>query len=327
MVNALRSQMRWMAFGGEGNPLQQYHPLRPLVHIYNTWQMNKYISPEVAARFAIYKDQGVVRDPKPSKSVVDLALNAYLKQNASEKPAQVLDNSFKELALNQVKLFLFSGHDTTSSTICYIIYLLSQHPNILSRVRAEHDIVFGADMESTAARMTEDPYLLNKLPFTVAVIKESMRLFPAASTTRSGEAGFNITDARGHEYPTDGCLVWLISHAVQHDPAFWPQPDDFLPERWLTDPGDRLHPIKGAWRPFEYGPRACIGVELSMIEIKCVMALVARQFNITPVYDESDAAVKAAVIRTVDGERAYQLKMGQPSENLPCRVAQRDPGR
>jgi len=317
MVNALRRQMRWMSFGSEGNPLQQYHPLRPFIHQYNSWQMDKYISPEIDARFMVYKSQDSV---KRSKSVIDLALKAYLKQNANPKSVEGIDKTFKETALNQMKLFLFSGHDTTSSTVCYILYLLSMYPETLSRVRTEQDQVFGSNPANAAARISEDPYLLNKLSFTVAVIKEGMRLFPAASTTRAGEPGFYITDANGRQYPTEGCLIWLVSHAVQHDPLFWPRPDEFVPERWLTDSEDPLHPVKGAWRPFEHGPRACIGKELSMIELKIVIALVVRSFNIEAAYAELDAQSTSRTTKTVDGERAYQVGMGQPTGNLPCRV-------
>ena len=316
MVNALRRQMRWMAFGSEGNPFQQYHPLRPFVHIYNTWQMDKHISPEIDARFAIRKEQ----DKPQGKSVIDLALTAYLKENAGAEAGQGLDSSFKKLATSQMKLFLFSGHDTTSSSLCFILYLLSIHPDSLARLRAEHDQVFGFNPSAAAVRITEDPYCLNKLPYTVAVIKESIRLFPAASTTRSGEPGFSITDSEGRRYPTEGCLLWLISHAVQHDPAYWPQPDDYIPDRWLVSPEDPLHPIKGAWRPFEHGPRACIGLELSMIEMKIVLALVVRTFEIEAAYRELDAGTGSKAVKTVNGERVYQWGAGQPCENLPCRV-------
>ncbi|MCJ1381942.1 hypothetical protein MMC17_005054 [Xylographa soralifera] len=326
MVNALRRQMLWMAFGSEGNPFTQYNPLRPLVHAYNTWQMDKYISPEIDARFAMQQGfamqdtQARSKDTVPGKSVIDLALTAYLKQNPDAASTQGIDNDFKKLAISQVKLFLFSGHDTTSSSLCYILYLLSAHQDSLSRLRTEHDEVFGSDPSQAAGRINKDPYLLNKLPYTAAVIKESLRLFPAASTTRSGEPGFSITDSKGRQYPTEGCLVWLISHAIQRDPAYWPQPDEYIPDRWLAAPDDALYPVKGAWRPFEHGPRACIGLELSMIEMKIVLALVARSFSVEAAYKGFDAKDDKGAIRTVNGARVYQWGAGQPCENLPCRV-------
>ncbi|KAL8772127.1 MAG: hypothetical protein Q9209_002562 [Squamulea sp. 1 TL-2023] len=352
LVNALRRQMRWMAFGSEGNPFQQLHPLRPFIHRYNTYQMDRYISPEVDARFEMHRKtltSGASSTPSvASKSVIDLALAAYLKQNPDVSKLGGIDPVFKEIAINQMKLFLFSGHDTTSSTICYIIYLLAVYPKVLSRLRAEHTHVLGPDPLQAADRISGDPYLINKLPYTTAgmyhppvrpnerpvfqgkadlknptVIKESMRLFPAASTTRSGEPSFTITDARtGLHYPAGPCtLIWLVSHACQHDPAFWLHADEFLPERWLAKEGEELCPTPGAWRPFEHGPRACIGKNLSMIELKVVLCLVARRFEISPAYEELDAGMGSnGLVRKVNGERAYQVGKGEPSGFLPCRV-------
>ena len=335
MVNALRRQMRWMAFGSEGNPLQQYHPFRPFVHWYNTYQMNRYISPEVDARFEMYRDASTCEN-KPSsivrnKSVLDLALIAYLKQNPNVNSSGGIDPLFKDIAINQMKLFLFSGHDTTSSTVCYVLYLLSSYPDVLSRVRGEDDAVFGSVSSQAATKISEDPYLLNQLPYTTAAIKESMRLFPAASTTRRGEPSFTITDPRnGLHYPADqSMLIWLVSHACHHEPAFWPRANEFLPERWLAKEGEELCPKPGAWRPFELGPRACIGKKLSLLELKVLLSLVARRFELTAAYEELDAAAeeqhrrkkaRMAAVRAVDGERPYQVGKGEPSAFLPCRV-------
>ena len=333
MVNALRRQMRWMVFGGEGNPFQQYHPLRPLIHWYNTWQMDQYISPKVDTHFEAHRAASASHNIKSttvrSKSVIDLALVAYRKRQDDSSISEGVDPLFKSMAINQMKLFLFSGHDTTSSTICYVLHLLYLYPQVLSSVRVEQDEVFGADASQAAYRISQDPYLLNKLPYTTAVIKESMRLYPVASTTRKGEPSFTITDPRnGLRYPADpSMLIWLLSHACQHDTSFWPRAGEFLPERWLAREGEELYPIRGAWRPFEHGPRSCIGKELSMIELKVVVCLIARNFDIKAVYEELDAeedrrAIKATPtkLRVVEGERAYQMGKGEPSGYLPCRV-------
>lgn len=318
MVQALRRQMKWLTFGNEGLPLQRLNPLRPLVHAYNAFLMDRYISSKLDSRFATHQDKDNAEDLKRSKCVIDLALTAHLEGRDGKQATQGMDGAFKGLAMSQIKLFLFSGHDTTSSSICYILYLLSIHPTVLERVRTEHGQVFGSDLAATT--ITKNPYLLNQLPYTVAVIKESTRLFPAASTTRSGEPGFYITD-QGRRYPTNGHLVYLISQAIHRDPAYWPHPDKFLPKRWLTSPGDPLYPIKGAWRPFEHGPRSCIGLELAMIEMKIVMILTLREFNIHAMYEELDKLTPRKGPQTVDGERAYQIGLGQPSGNLPCRVS------
>lgn len=319
-VSALRRQIAWLTFGAEINPFQRYHPLRPLVHWYNARQMNKYISRVLEDRFAIRQDENKLIDAKRSRSVIDLALNAYLAEGTGHSVQRAMDATFKAFAISQIKLFIFSGHDTTSNSICYLFNLLSRHSSALERVRAEHDEVFGPDLTQTVSRITDNPHLLNRLPYTLAVIKETLRLFPVASSTREGERGYSVVDADGRQYPTEGCLVWCVHQTIQRDPAYWPEPNSFIPERWLAPEGDPLHPIKGAWRPFEFGPRNCIGQELATLEMRLVMVMTLRAFDISTAYNEWDRLTARKDPRTVDGERAYQLVMSQPSENLPCKV-------
>lgn len=185
--------------------------------------------------------------------------------------------------------------------------------------------MFGSDVTQTARRIKEDPYLINKLPYTVAIIKETLRLWPPASSVRIGEPGFFIHHD-GKQYPTDGFMIWPMVYAMQHDPKFWPSPNSFLPERWLVNEGDPLYPIKGAWRPFEFGPRNCIGQELAMVESKIILALMLRQFDVRTVYDEFDLERgKQRVNTTPQGERAYQVLIAtaKPAQGMPARVKRR----
>ena len=170
-----------------------------------------------------------------------------------------------------------------------------------------------------AEKLKEEPYLLNQLPYTVAVIKETLRLFPVGSSLRGGEPGYCVKDPKGCSLPTDGFLVWAVSQPIHRDPEYWPQPDTFLSERGLAAPGDPLYPVKGAWRPFKFGPRNCIGQELAMMEIKIAMIMVLQMFDFEIAYGELDRQTKGTP-RNVEGERAYQLTLAGPSDDLPCRV-------
>ena len=309
-------QVKWLTFGADVNPFVRYNPIRPLVHWYNLRRMNKYVSREIDSRLAKHQSDQTF---KGNKSVVDLVLSAYFSEN-SERVSQGMDSTFKKFTMNQVKLFLFSGHDTTSSTVCYIFYILATNPSVLSQVRAEHDSILGPDASKTASLITTDPFLLNQLPYTLAVIKETLRKYPAVSSTRAGEPNFNIIDDLGRRFPTDGFLVWANSQAIHRDPAYWRSPDKFIPERWLVGPGDPLHPVKGAWRPFEHGPRNCIGQELAILEIKVIMVMTVRTFGVKLAYEEVDLAEGNNGISSVYGERGYQIQRAQPSLDLPCQV-------
>ena len=276
--------------------------------------MDRYASPVVDALIANFEIE------KRSKSIVDLALTAYLSAESEKNNDDINNRMFKTFAVCQVKLFLFSGHDTTSSSICYLFYVLAKETTALSLIRAEHDKVFGLDLDAAQSLIIKNPSLLNKLPYTLAIIKETLRLYPVVSSTRAGEPGFDVLDDIGRHFPTDGFLVWANPQTVQRDPAYWPDPDRFIPERWLVPPGDRLYPIKGAWRPFEHGPRNCIAQELAVVEMKIVLVMVLRRFSIEPAYKNQDRDRRKG-IKTVYGERGYQIQRAQPSENLPCRIS------
>lgn len=316
MVNALKRQMRWLPFLGQLNPWERWHPFRPLVHWCNARTMNEYLYPELDRQIATFRAQS----SEPTKSIVRLALQTYLAQDDSPKD---VDETFKTFAISQIKQFLFSGYDTTSSTVCYMFYLLSTHPAVLDRVRDEHDRTLGSSLDQKVQKLKEEPYVLNQLPYSLAVCKETLRLFPTASTLRAGEPGFQVQDGQGRLLPTEGFMVWGISQHLHRDKTYWDQPDVFRPDRWLVGPEDPRYPVKGAWRPFEFGPRNCIGQELALIDMKIAMVLVLSMFDIAIAYTEIDRQ-KPRRPNNVNGERAYQATVGAPSGGLPCRIKVRE---
>ena len=316
MVNALKRQMRWLPFLGQLNPWERWHPFRRLVHWYNTLRMNEYLYPELDRQIATYRAQS----SEPTKSVVSLALQTHLAQDDSPND---VDETFKTFAISQIKQFLFSGYDTTSSTVCYMFYLLSTHSTVLDRVRDEHDRTLGPSLDQKVQKLKEEPYVLNQLPYSLAVIKETLRLFPTASTLRAGEPGFHVHDGQSRLLPTEGFMVWGISQHLHRDKTYWDRPDVFLPDRWLVGPEDPRYPVNGAWRPFEFGPRNCIGQELALIDMKTAMILVLSMFDIEIAYAEIDRQ-KPRSPNNVNGERAYQATVGAPSEGLPCRIKVRE---
>lgn len=156
-----------------------------------------------------------------------------------------------------------------------------------------------------------NPCIPNKIPYTIAVIKEVLRIYPATSDTRTGEPNFSATDGSNRNFPTDGFLVWDDPHASHGNSVYWPRPDDFLPEQWLVAASDPLHPIKEAWRPFSRGPRNCIGQEVAMTEMKLIMVMTGRRFDIQLAYEDLDRAKGTANIKTVYEERGYQIQRAQ----------------
>jgi cytochrome P450 len=274
MVNALREQVQLLPGDSKADPLKMWRPYG----IYRRWKnariMEKYIGDILDKRFAEQKKDmnGTPTGKEQRKrTIIDLAMQAYNDQQGKDKSSQsavTMDEDFRASAIVQVRTFIFAGHDTTSSTVAYAFYELQRSPEALAALRSEHERVLGP-VEGAADAIKEDPYIVNKLEYTTAVIKETLRLWPAASSTRSELPGYTLRDSEtGEALPVDdGTLVWVI-HWPQHrnrrvwgDDADVFKPSRFLPENAATLP-------EGMYRPFEKGPRNCIGQEFAMLEAR-----------------------------------------------------------
>jgi cytochrome P450 len=320
----------WTPFGTTFNPIRRYLSPRPLVQKYNSYRMNQYLDEEIDKRFEELASsrKSFSDDSRPkSRSIIALAMDQYL--DDVENKDEVSKSAFKQLAKPHLRAFLYAGHDTTSSTLLYSYLVLSRHPVVLSRVRAEHDKVFGFDfsLDNITRTITDDSTILNQLPYTLAVIKEVLRVFPPAGSMRNGRFDLFLIDEQGQRYPTEGCQIWTLSLAMHHNSEVFVQPEDFIPDRWLVGPDDPLYPKKASWRPFEGGTRACIGQTLAQLELKVALVMTARMSDITPAYEGWDKLHPRKGIKTVDGNRAYQAEMGgggaHPVDGFPVKITLR----
>jgi cytochrome P450 len=314
---AMKAQIGWLIFDNQPQNLlsRNWNPIRPLAVWNNNRIMKAYLTPLIQEMLLGSKEKG------GPKTILSLAIGAY-KQGADK--AKILDSTFMHILTANLKVFMLAGHDTTASILSYVYYVLSTNTVVRDAVRREHDAIFGPDPTAVTAKITATPTLLNQLPYTVAVIKETLRMFPPFGTIRAGGADFFLTHPdTGERYPTEGMMIFGCSIASQRLKEYWPEPDRCIPERWLVPEGDPLHPRKNAFRPFELGPRNCIGQELAMLELRMILAMTVRDFDIDTEY--------AADSPRALGEFAFQtMQMGQvsayPKDGMPVRVRIRNGG-
>lgn len=225
----------------------------------------------VRQEFALATSAGL--DAAKSRSVLGLSL-----QGVEELTPELLQQTSDNL-----RVFLFAGHDTTSILMQWVFYELSRSPKQRGALFEELDKLFGTDVDPVAigAKLLgpSGAELLNQMTYATAVIKETLRLHPPAASVRMTAPGtdFQLTLPGGKTVCPDGCIMYLNSFIIQHDVTVWGETvDEFVPERWL---GDTSWMPPGSWRPFERGPRSCIGLELANIEAKVILALVARRYD------------------------------------------------
>jgi Cytochrome P450 len=321
LVDAFRAQLHFLSSSNTwSNPLAGVNPIQQYSIYKNSRVVDLCIGQELDRRFAQSGRRSKVTQSR-KRSMLDVALDTYnseiLGLSTSKETARTMDASFRQSAIDQIRTFVFAGHDTISTTISMIFYFLSKNPSVRKRATEELNSVFSPSLEMATQKIKDDPYILNKIPYCTGIMKETLRLFPPANTVRVGNPNIFITDPKtGKKYPTEplkNTVVWPDSYVLGRDPRYFPEPLKFMPERYSAD--SPFPPIPaGAWRAFERGPRNCIGSEFGSLEIKAVMALTLRDFDFRPVYPEGAP--------TVDGEPCYQMLFGsaKPKGSVPGRV-------
>ncbi|KAH8811289.1 cytochrome P450 [Xylogone sp. PMI_703] len=301
----------------------------------NPWRIAKYRYYDWASNLAITKIlnkkyEELKNNPtkaSESHAIFDLAMAKHMKRGGKISEAT---RDFLELLRDNVKTFIFAGHDTTSSTLSYAFFELSRNPEVLQKLRTEHDTVLGTDPRDAAHRLTENPRLANDLVYTTAVVKETLRLYLPASSVREAPPGTMLRGSDGKLYPTDNCLIWLGNSLMMHDRTHYPEPYKFIPERWLpSSPFSQVE--KNAFRPFEKGSRDCIGQELAMLESRVVLAIIMRNFDFGDAYEELDRRSRRQPQKVGKelknyGGRAYQIlsSTAKPKDGLPMWVKERN---
>lgn len=160
----------------------------------------------------------------------------------------------------------FAGHETTARTMTFAWYALAANPTVTQRLHEELDRVL-AGRAPTAE-------LLRQLPYTLQVIKEVLRLYPAAPFyVRDAIAGDQIG---GFEVPA-GAAVMLSPYYTHRHPQFWDDPEVFDPDRWTREREAGRH--SHAYHPFAAGPRICIGNHFSLLESHVLLAMLATRFT------------------------------------------------
>ncbi|KAI2466197.1 cytochrome P450 [Annulohypoxylon bovei var. microspora] len=240
-------------------------------------QLAKHVRSTLAA---IIRDTFSNRQAETTKSRSILSLS--LQGDVDDLTSQAVDE-----ACDQLSTFLFAGHDTTSILLSWMFYELSRTPYALKALRRELNDLFGPDSNPSTVRnkllSNDGKDLLNRMRYTNAVIMETLRLYPPAGTARKTEpgAGLSVHTPTG-EYPLEGVNIYNCAMMIQRDPEVYGDTANCsVPERWLNETVEKIP--ASAWRAFERGPRNCIGQELANLEVRIVVAPVARRYDFSKV--------------------------------------------
>ncbi|ELW47048.1 Cytochrome P450 4V2 [Tupaia chinensis] len=213
----------------------------PMVALYNA--ENVEVIAERAKEMKAEKgsrgdDGGSVPSKNKRRAFLDLLLNV-----TDDEGNKLSHEDIRE----EVDTFMFEGHDTTAAAINWSLYLLGSYPEVQKKVDSELDEVFG---QSDRPANFED---LKKLKYLECVIKETLRLFPSVPLFART---LNEDCEMGGYRIVKGTEAVIIPYALHRDPRYFPNPEEFQPERFFPENVQGRHPY--SYVPFSAGPRNCI---------------------------------------------------------------------
>jgi cytochrome P450 len=198
----------------------------------------------------------------------DAGIVGMLARSSAEQGEMYTDLELRD----QIMTLFFAGHETSATALTWIHYLLSIHPEIRNNVESEVDRILGNDPPTGDA--------IAKLCYTEKVINESLRLYsPIHAISR---VAIEDNTIGGYLIP-EGSTVVVSLFATHRLPQYWPDPERFDPERFSPDESAKRPPF--AFIPFAAGHRNCIGGSMAMIELKLIVAQLARRYRLEVVPD------------------------------------------
>ena len=153
----------------------------------------------------------------------------------------------KQIRDELATLFL-AGYETTSQTLSWLFYEVARHTEIATAIREEV-----SNCSSTQLTVHE----LSKLKYTTAVIKETMRVYPAVWLMVRKNISNTVL---GNYFLPKKSIILLNVHGIHHNENYWDKPEEFRPDRFTEANMKLQHPF--SYLPFGIGPRVCIGQPL-----------------------------------------------------------------
>jgi cytochrome P450 len=205
---------------------------------------------------------GIIAARRADGGESDDLLSMFMSARDADSGERMTDGQLRD----EVVTMLLAGHETTAVALAWVWARLDHHPEVRARLDDELGRVLGGRDPDVAD--------LPSLPYTRAVIAETLRLHPPAYILLRHVVDDDVVC--GHRIHKGGAVV-MSPLTLQRDPEYWERPDDYLPERWLDDEAEKRRPFF-AYIPFSAGPRQCIGNNFSLMESALALATLAQRF-------------------------------------------------
>ncbi|XP_055684339.1 cytochrome P450 6g1-like [Lutzomyia longipalpis] len=176
----------------------------------------------------------------------------------------------------QAAVFLLAGHETSSSATAFALYELARHPEVQEKVRKEiEDYIkkYGSIQYET----------INEMDYLNSVVQETLRLYPSLPfldricAPADGSDSYSLEPYHSFSIPR-GMPVYIPHVSIQRDPKFYPNPLQFIPERFSSENRDSINQY--AFLSFGIGPRNCIGSRFGYLQVKLALITILRYYRV-----------------------------------------------
>ncbi|MEO6807185.1 MAG: cytochrome P450 [Edaphobacter sp.] len=171
---------------------------------------------------------------------------------------------------DEVLTIFLAGYETVANALTWTWYLLSQHPEVESRLHAELDAVLGTGSEARLPTLADYP----NLTYTEQVFAESMRLYPPAWAM--GRMAVDDVHLGPYDIPA-GAHIFFSQYIMSRTPEYFPDPLRFDPDRFT--PEAKAARPRFAYFPFGGGSRQCIGESFAWMEGVFSIATIAQRWR------------------------------------------------
>eukprot|EP00058_Branchiostoma_floridae_P019613 XP_002605103.1 hypothetical protein BRAFLDRAFT_84227 [Branchiostoma floridae] len=175
-----------------------------------------------------------------------------------------------EIVMHMAQNLFLAGTETASNTLRWSLLYMVLHPTVQKKVQEELDAVVGAILPTLSHR--------SQLPYVNACLMETMRIrtllpvsLPHATTQDVKVSGYDIPK---------GTQVLVNLYSIHKDPAYWPDPDRFDPERFLDAEGNVITKPE-SFLPFSAGRRVCPGEQLAGMELFLFFSTLLQSFTLS----------------------------------------------
>jgi len=217
---------------------------------------------------------GIIDQRRTASSVHNDLLDMLLKARDDNSGEKMNDRQIRD----EVITIFSAGHETTANLLSWTLYLLARHPDVLAKLHQELDGLLQGKIPDA-----ED---LQQLVYTRAILNESMRFRPPAGIMLRKVN--KDTEVDGYSLKAGRLAIFSIFN-LHHHADFWPQPDQFDPERFLVPENRRF-----SFMPFGTGERICIANHFALMEAQLLLSMIVQHCDLQ-LLDTDEVEIELAV--------------------------------